>query len=473
MSNIPNRFYLNSRTVKQKLMVAFQLMCILPFLVCVYLLSRYIFSKSGIKLEIIVYLAVSAFLAIVGLLVIKEVFDRLTSVAKEAKFIAGGDIRLNLESEHSDEVGELGNILSQLTNRIRSNMDELKGYSEKTTEINIEIQKRIIVLSNLMQISTLISQGSKFEEVLKIAVEKSRALANSETAFLLFKDEVKNSFSMKVADGGKADYLMTIEINAQEDLHNKVFNANKLLILDKQNSLNGNLTVDFLTKFQVKNCLAMPIFLRGSVKAVLGVANTRDNFAYSKEDIELLEIFSKQIAVAIENNILAHRIEKLEIKDNLTGLYNRFFIESRLQDEIKRAIVYQRPCAFIVFDIDNFKNYVEKFGLIWGESALKKVASTMLACISEVDRVGRTDDDEFSLILPEKNKRQAQEVAEEICRKVQAFFCADQDSSKYLTISAGVSENPLDGVQVEQLVAKAKELLKKAKDGGKNRVVIF
>ena len=223
MSNIPNQFYLNSRTVKQKLMVAFQLMCILPFLVCVYLLSRYIFSKSGIKLEIIVYLAVSAFLAIVGLLVIKEVFDRLTSVAKEAKFIAGGDIRLNLESEHSDEVGELGNILSQLTNRIRSNMDELKGYSEKTTEINIEIQKRIIVLSNLMQISTLISQGSKFEEVLKIAVEKSRALANSETAFLLFKDEVKNSFSMKVADGGKADYLMTIEINAQEDLHNKVF----------------------------------------------------------------------------------------------------------------------------------------------------------------------------------------------------------------------------------------------------------
>jgi diguanylate cyclase (GGDEF)-like protein len=233
------------------------------------------------------------------------------------------------------------------------------------------------------------------------------------------------------------------------------------------------LTVDFLSKFQVKNCLAMPIFLRGMVKAVLGIANLRDNFSYNKSDIELLDIFSKQIAVVIENEILVHRIEKLEIKDALTGLYNRFFIENRLQEEIKRAIAYQRPCAFVIFDIDNFKNYRQQFGSIYAESALKKIAILMRECITEVDRVGRTGDDEFSLILPEKNKRQAQEVAEEICKKIQAAFCADKDSSKYLTFSAGVSENPLDGVQVEQLIAKAKELLKKAKAGGKNRIVVF
>lgn len=473
MGNHQSRFSLNSRTVKQKLMVAFQLMSILPFLVCVYLLSVFIFSKSGIRLEIIIYLIVSAFLAIVGFLVIKEVFDRITCVTNEAKIIAAGDIGRNLEVEHNDEVGELGGILNQLTHRIRSNMDELNNYSEKTTQINIEIQKKIIVLSNLMQISALISGGSKFEEILKISVEKARTLANSEIAFLLFKNELNNSLSIKVADGLKSEYLMTVEINDKDDIYNKAFNLNKLLILDKQNSLEANLTVDFLTKFQVKNCLAMPIFLRGSVKAVLGIANTRDDFSYSKSDIELLDIFSKQIAVAIENDILAHRVEKLEIKDTLTGAYNRFFIQNRLQEEINRAIAYQRPCAFVIFDIDNFKNYRDKFGSICAESALKKVAILIRDCISEVDRVGRTDDDEFSLILPEKNKRQAQEVAEEIFKKMQTTFCADQDSSKCLTLSAGVSENPLDGVHVEQLTAKAKELLQKAKAGGKNRIIVY
>lgn len=473
MDRKPDRFFLNSRTVKQKLMVAFQLMAILPFLVCVYLLSIYIFPKSGFKLDIVIYLAVSAFLAIVGFFVIKEVFDRLTSIASQAKLIVAGDMSRKLKVEHGDEVGELGNILNQLTHRIHSNMEELKDYSAKTTEINIEIQKKIIVFSNLMQISSLISQGEKFEEVLKIAVEKSRALANSEIAFLLFKEELSNSFIMKIAEGSKADYLMTVEITPQEALYAKVFNSNQLLVLDKQNSLPDNLTVDFLAKFQVKNCLAMPIFLNGSVRAVLGIANTRDNFSYNKDDIELLDIFSKQIAVAVENNVLAHRIEKLEVKDPLTGLYNRFFIQSRLQEEISRAIAYQRPCAFVIFDIDNFKSYREKFGLIYAEGALKKIAALMRGCITEVDRVGRTGDDEFSLILPEKNKRRAQEVAEEICKKIQASFYIDQDSAKCLTFSAGVSENPLDGVQAEQLTAKATELLKKAKAGGKNKVVVF
>jgi hypothetical protein len=106
-------------------------------------------------------------------------------------------------------------------------MDELKDYSEKTTRINIEIQKKIIVLSNLMQISALISQGAKSEEVLKIAVEKSRALANSEIAFLLFKNEPKDSFCMKVADGMKAEYLMTVEITSKDDIYHKIFNLNK------------------------------------------------------------------------------------------------------------------------------------------------------------------------------------------------------------------------------------------------------
>ncbi len=468
-----DRFSLNSRTIKQKLMVAFQLMSILPFLVCVYLVSNYILPKFGLKVDIVVSLVVSIFVALVGLLVIKEVFDRLTSVATQAKSIAAGDINRKLEVEHGDEVGELGNVLNQLTQRIRGNMDELKRYSEKTTEINLEIQKKIIILSNLMQVSSLISQGAKFEDILKIAIEKSRLLANSETAFLLFKKENEESFRVMVSDGAKADYLNTLEFGPKEDIYNKGLNLNKLLILDKQNLLSDNLTLDFLAKFQMKNCLTMPIFLRKRVKAVLGIANNRENFSYSRDDIELLEIFSKQIAIAIENDILAHRVESLEIKDLLTGLYNKAFITSRLQEEIKRAIVYQRPCAFVVFDIDNFKNYREKLGLINAEAALKKIAILVKDSITEVDRVGRTDADEFSLILPERNKRQALEVAEEIRKKVQSSFSQAQDINGCLTFSAGVSENPLDGVQAEQLITKARELLKKAKANGKNQVVVF
>jgi diguanylate cyclase (GGDEF)-like protein len=473
MKNKLDRFSLNSRTIKQKLAVAFQLMSILPLLVCVYLVSNYILPKFGYKIDVIATVLISIFVSLIGLLVIKDIFDRLASVHKDAKMIAAGDINRKLNTEYSDEVGDLGDVLNQLTQRIRGNMEELKHYSEKTSEINIEIQKRVIVLSNLMQISSLIAQGAEFVDILKMAVEKSRLLASSETAFLLFKEENKDFFCMKIVDGARADYLMSITVLAKEDIYNKVLNLNKLLILDKQNLLNENLTVAFLEKFQLKNCLAMPIFLRGTVRAVLGIGNTRESFLYSKDDIELLNIFSKQIAIAIENYFLSHLIEKLETKDALTGLFNQSFILSRLQEEIERAIIYQRPCSFVIFDIDNFKVYREKFGLINTEAAVKKIAVLFRECITEIDRVGRTGDDEFSLILPEKNKRQALEVAENIRKKIELVYGQEQDSSRRISFSAGVSENPLDGVKADQLIEKARELLSKAKAEGKNRVMVF
>jgi nitrate/nitrite-specific signal transduction histidine kinase len=370
MKNKLERFFLSSYTINQKLAVAFQLMSILPFLVCVYLVSNYILPKFGLKIDVIVTVLISMLVSIVGLLVIKEIFDRLTSMSKEAKMIAAGDINKKLTTAYGDEVDDLGEVLNKLTQRIRGNMEELKTYSERTHEINIEIQKRVVILSNVMQISSLIARGGKYVDILRMAVEKSRLLASSETAFLLFKEENKDFFCMKIVDGAKADYLMSVTVLAKEDIYSKVFNLNKLLILDKQNLLSENLTVAFLEKFQLKNCLALPIFLRGSVKAVLGIGNAREGFLYSKEDIELMNIFSKQIAIAMENNFLNYRIEKLEIKDILTGLYNQAFIMGRLQEEIQRAIIYQRPCSFIIFDIDNFKIYHDKFGLINTEAAI-------------------------------------------------------------------------------------------------------
>jgi len=473
MASSKDRLSLNSRSLNQKLIVAFELMSILPLLVCVYLVSTYILPKFGLRIDIVASILTSILVAVVGFLVIKDIFDRLTSVTSEAKKIAAGDISLEVSVEHDDEVSDLGIVVNQLTQRIRGNMEELKNFSVKTNAINLEIQRRVVVLSNLMQISALITNGSKFDDILKVAVEKSRLLANSDSAFLFFRDDAQDSFYVRVADGANADYLSTLVVKHDEDLFVKALNVNKFLLLDKQNFLNDNLTVAFYEKFHLKNALTMPVFLKGKIKAVLGIGNTRESFQYTKDDIELLDIFAKQIAIAIENDILSHKVEKLEVKDALTGLFNTSYIHNRLQEEIKRAINYQRPCSFIIFDIDNFKQYHQSFGLIAAEGAIKNIASLISKSLDEVARVGRTGDDEFAVVLPECNKRQAYETAEEIRKKVEAAYNAQAEHNKKITVSAGVSENPLDGIEAEQLIAKAKELLNSAKRLGRNRVAAF
>jgi diguanylate cyclase (GGDEF)-like protein len=466
-----NKLSIASRGLKYKLRISFYLMAILPLLVCIYLVSTYILPAVGLKFDISASILISIFIAIAGFFVLKEVFDRVLSVSTEAKLIASGDIDRRLQAGENDEVGVLGDSLNQLTDRIRSNMDELKNYSERTTEINTEIQKRVIVLSSLLQISSLISQGASIKDILDLTVEKSRLLANSEIAYLLFREEGQEIFSVKAADGSNSDYLFNVNLWPKEDLFTKAIDVNRPLIIDKHNTLPFNLNTTFYEKFNLKNTLAIPVYLRGRIIAILGIGNNHQDHLYKKEDVELVDIFAKQIAIAVENDILMHRVEKLEIKDVLTGLYNSVFMQNRLQEEIKRAIAYQRPCAFILVDIDNFKDYYERSGLLHTEITLKKIASLVRDSVTEIDRAGRFGDDEFAVILPEKNKRRAQEIAEDIRKKVEAVYSQEKDAYKKITVSVGVSENPLDGTDARELIDKARDLVNFAKKEGKNRTI--
>jgi diguanylate cyclase (GGDEF)-like protein len=352
-------------------------------------------------------------------------------------------------------------------------MDELKGYGEKTSEINLEIQRRVLVLSSLLQISSLISQGTKLDDILKVTIEKSRMLANSEVAFLLYREDADNNFRMKLAEGVNPKPLFNVRVFLQDEIFNKVIKHNGVLLVDKQSKLPDNVRNSIFEKFRVRNIIALPVYLRGTVKAIFAIGNNKEDFIYRKEDTELLDVFSKQIAIAIENDLLMAKVEKLEIRDALTGLYNSTYIKGRLNEEIKRAITYQRPCAFIVFDVDNFKKYHESFGSLNSEATLKKIATLISSSVSEVDRVGRTADDEFSVILPERNKRQSSEIAENIRKKIEFTFSEEDETIKRLTVSAGISENPLDGVSSEELIQIACEALKISKEQGKNRVSIF
>jgi len=458
---------LSSRSLRYKLQIAFSLMSILPFLVCIYLVSNFILPKEGLKLEVAITILTSIFIAIVGFLVVKEVFDRIVSVSSEARLIAAGDVSRKIEIDREDELGDLGESLNQLTQRIRGNMDELKNYGEKTTQINLEIQKRVLILSNLLQISSLISQGAKLEDMLKLTVEKSRLLANSDVAYLLFRDDGQEHFYIRVADGMNSDYLLKIKLEPQEIIFGKLTNSYKPLILDKENVLPEHLSAAFYEKFRLKNILLVPIYLRGRIKAILGIGNAEKDFSYKKEDLELVDIFAKQIAIAIENDILMHRVEKLEIKDALTGLYNEIFIRQRLEEEIKRAITYQRPCSFVIFDIGDFQKFYQNFGSLQAEAALKKISSLIRDSITDIDRAARMGDNQFAIVLPEKNKRQAQEIAGNIRKMIEFSFSQESDPNRRLTISGGISENPLDGTKAEELITRAKEAMGLAKNDEK------
>lgn len=449
-----------SQRLNYRLKIAFYLMSVLPLLVCIYLVSQYIVPNFGInKLDILVFLTVSIIMVISGFFIMKEIFRRIINISSEAKRIASGDLFREVEETCEDEIGDLGKVLNHLTNRIRSNMDELKGYGEKTTEINVDIQKQVMTLSILLQISSLISQGNKLEEIFKFVVEKLRFLTADDTAFLFVYDENKETLLMKVFNSADPEGLSDLKLGYYDEFITRLLKAKKVLILDKNHPVSANIKELVNTKLKVKNMLAALVLFKDRPLALLGIGNSKEDFSYSNISIELLDIMAKQVAIAFENDILVDQVGKLEVKDALTGLYNEKFIRSFLEEEIKRAITYHRPCAFILVSVDGFQEYRQKFGALETEAVLKNVASLIKDSIVDVDRLARFEEDRFAIALPESNKRRALEVAEEIRKKIEANFIKDKDTNKRITVSCGVSENPLDGDTAEMLISKVKTLL--------------
>jgi len=434
-------------------------MSVIPLLVSIFLFSIYFPHIARVpfsKLEIILFFSVSVVIAIVGFFVAKQIVDSIITISTEAQNIAKGQIDTTISVDRQDEIGDLSNALNQLTGRIRDNMDELRNYGERTREINAEINKRVIILSGLLQISNLITQGSDLNDIFAITVSKLSQLKNSAWTLLVLQDangELRiNSFY------GLGDFQLE---SLRETFCKRVFD---IVILHK-----GGLTVgkdakdqqilDIKEFFMTDNIMLMPVLRHAKIIGFLGMGNSHEDGAYTNEDLELLILFAKQLAIGIENDYLTNRISRLEVKDPLTGIYNKSFVVNRLAEEIKRAIIYQRPCAFLIASIDKFQDFAHACGELAKEEALKKVATILSDSISEIDRVARYADTAFAIVLPEKNKKQTMEFSENLRKKVESHFAKESEAVRRFTLSIGVSENPIDGSCAEDLITKAEQLL--------------
>ncbi len=192
-----------------------------------------------------------------------------------------------------------------------------------------------------------------------------------------------------------------------------------------------------------------------------------------QETEELQELSTSLKAISQGARELLEKVEKLSLKDKLTGLYNASYIRERLSEEILRAAHYQRPCSFAYFAVENAEIYEAKEGKAALEETLKSIAKILNSHLSEFDRAARINSYEFTLILPDKNKKAAIEAGERIRQELQKLFDKRGIGPEVLSVSVGISENPLDGGDANEIYFKAQERARTAKVRGHNRVEAF
>ena len=220
-----------------------------------------------------------------------------------------------------------------------------------------------------------------------------------------------------------------------------------------------------------------PLMVEHQLIAILAIEDGTPN------DFQKFEVLASQLALQVKKIQLYETVKQTSILDGLTNVFVRRHFLERFQEELKRAFRYQFPLSVLMVDVDHFKSYNDKFGHLVGDKTLREVAQVIRENVRRVDVIGRYGGEEFIIAAPEIEKKQGFELAERIRSAVARKHFHLYDEETQVTVSIGMSSFPEDlrdkplkefsEAHLPTLVQKADQALYRAKEEGRNRVVVY
>jgi len=362
-------------------------------------------------------------------------------------------------------------------------------------------QERRAVAETLQEVSAAITASLKREEVLGVILEQLRRVVAYDSASIMQWDEKRNLHI--VAHAGFADPALFDFDPTPEDapsLWKAVDTRTSVLIADT------SLERSWKHNRSVGCWIGIPMLNKGEVMGVLNIDSKTPRF-YTERHIRIASIFADQAAIAIENARLygkaqleiSHRkqaeeslresnrsmlqkfreIEELQeqlkdeaLRDPVTGLHNRRFLNESLPHEIARAQRENIQVGVIMMDLDHFKKINDAYGHVNGDRALVALGELLGAQTRSSDIACRYGGEEFCLIMPGASLKGVAERAEELRARFEKIEIQVDNGSFHVTISLGAAIYPMHGDTSEELISRADQALYQAKQAGRNCVVI-
>jgi diguanylate cyclase (GGDEF)-like protein len=224
----------------------------------------------------------------------------------------------------------------------------------------------------------------------------------------------------------------------------------------------------------VKNTyLCIPILAQGEALGILHFQATDENPGLAEAELSLKTTFAGQVGLSVANIRLHEALRTQSIKDPLTGLYNRRYLEEMMEKETRRAVRAEQGLGVLMLDLDHFKKFNDTYGHDAGDAVLRETASFLLKSVRAEDIVCRFGGEAFVVILPVADLKTTQARAERIRSRVRELSVMHQGQSLgTITASVGVAELPQHGTTAKDLLEAADAALYRAKREGRDRVVV-
>lgn len=240
----------------------------------------------------------------------------------------------------------------------------------------------------------------------------------------------------------------------------------------------ASIPIVFLTAISKDELHIEKAYLSGAVDFITKPINTDILLAKVRVFLLLwaqsheLKVLAENYAAAVEEITLQRdQLQELAVKDHLTGLYQRRVFDEMMIKEISRSIRHQHYMSVAMLDLDYFKRVNDDYGHLVGDEVLIKTGQILMQMMRSDDLVCRFGGEEFVILMPNTQLKDAQVIAERIRSSIaDTLFTTDKGELK-ITISIGLVEFYLGSVQSPQELLKvADDCLYKAKENGRNQV---
>jgi diguanylate cyclase (GGDEF)-like protein len=239
--------------------------------------------------------------------------------------------------------------------------------------------------------------------------------------------------------------------------------------------------------------MCLPVRHGGRIDGVLYFENRLAEASFTEERVEFLRMLGAQAMISIASARLHDSLEQrvaertaqledanrklatLSITDGLTGLANRRHFDEVLGAECARAARLKQPLSVIMLDVDHFKKFNDHYGHQSGDACLVRVAHALAAAARRAgDLTARYGGEEFCIVLPNTGPEEARHIGEALRRAIEALDIAHAGApAGQVTISVGIAVQPgQGGGDPDALMRVADAALYRAKDAGRNRVVL-
>jgi diguanylate cyclase (GGDEF)-like protein len=337
------------------------------------------------------------------------------------------------------------------------------------------IAQRAELFQALAGFSRTVNASLDPSHLFEVVVEAVASTMRSDLVVLTTRDTTVGDYRIASMKGGDPRFI-GVRIPEGEGLSGRAIMERRLIVDPVLERAGFPSTVRGAQSADIMAAAAAPLLSDDAVLGALSVARLDLSRPYTQLEQEVLPIIAGHVSLAIANAELHAQVADAAIRDPLTGLFNRRYLDAALErllaarDRLEPS--ERRPVAAILFDLDHFGNFNKKHGHRVGDTVLRTFASILQGRFRASDIVARFGGEEFLVFLDGASLAEAARIADEVRRELASTPIAlDGGGSVRATVSAGCSAVGPQVSSTESLLQVADVGLQMAKRAGRNQVV--